>query len=228
VLARLYTTRRVTWRGTLKLWLTWRDTIYHWHRYSCLQVDDYCQSRQNHNPEERLLKAYHIYQHYYNYHKESSTTIAKKSPFLRTATFIFCLPWGRPCCNHAKRCMNEKTIQCLPNHSQYVPIYLQQFPSCSNHNCKKSPFLRTRPSFFLFALGTPLLQSRKTLHEWKDNSVLAKPLAACAHLFSTVSQLFEPQVQKIAVFTYCSPHFCFPWRPPCDYHAICCMDGKTI
>jgi len=51
---------------------------------------------------------------------------------------------------------------------------------------------------FLFALGTPLRQSRKTLHEWKDNSVLAKPLAACTHLSSTVSQLglFEPQVQK--------------------------------
>ena len=47
-------------------------------------------------------------------------------------------------------------------------------------------------------------------------------------LSTTVSQLFEPQVQKIAVFTYRSPHFCFPWRRPCDYHAICCMDGKTI
>ena len=58
--------------------------------------------------------------------------------------------------------------------------------------------------------------------------VLAKLLAACTHLSSTVFQLFEPQVQKIAVFTYSSPHFCFPWRRPCDYHAICCMDGKTI
>ena len=28
--------------------------------------------------------------------------------------------------------------------------------------------------------------------------------------------------KKIAVFTYCSPHFCFPWRRPCEYHAICC------
>ena len=44
----------------------------------------------------------------------------------------------------------------------------------------------------------------------------------------TVSQLFEPQVQKIAIFTYRNPHFCFPWRRPCDYHAICCMDGKTV
>jgi len=32
--------------------------------------------------------------------------------------------------------------------------------------------------------------------------------------------------QKIAVFTYRSPHFCFPWRRPCDYHAICCTDGN--
>jgi len=58
----------------------------------------------------------------------------KKSSYLRNPAFIFCLPWGRPCGNHAKRCMNEKTIQCLPNPSQRVPIYLQQFPSYSNCN----------------------------------------------------------------------------------------------
>jgi len=58
--------------------------------------------------------------------------------------------------------------------------------------------------------------------------VLTNCLAACTHLSSTVSQLFEPQVQKITIFTYRSPHFCFLWRRPCDYHAICCMDGKTI
>jgi len=58
--------------------------------------------------------------------------------------------------------------------------------------------------------------------------MLTNWLAACTHLFSTVSQLFEPQVQKITIFTYRSPHFCFPWRRLCDYHAKCCMDGKTI
>ena len=124
------------------------------------------------------------------------------------------------------------------------------------------------------------------LHGCNDNSVLAKPVAACTHLSSTVFELFEPQVQKIAVFTYrshifvfpgdapatitqyvawmerkfngCqfsrsmylsifnsfrvirwlspkiaiftyrSRHFCFPWRRFCDYHAMCCMDGKSI
>ena len=84
---------------------------------------------------------------------------------LRTPAFIFCLPWGRPCGNHGKSCMNEK------------------------------------------------------------NLVLAKPRAACTHLSLTVSQLFELQVQKIAAFTYRSPHFCFTWRRPCDYHAMCSMDG---
>ena len=55
----------------------------------------------------------------------------------------FCFPWGRPCGSHAKRCMNEKTIQCLPNTLQHVPTYLQHFPSYSNRKCKKSPFSRT-------------------------------------------------------------------------------------
>jgi len=59
---------------------------------------------------------------------------------------------------------------------------------------------------FLFPLETPLQKSRNMLHGWKDNSMLAKPLAVCTvfscqHLSSTVSQLFEQQVQKIAVFT---------------------------
>jgi len=80
----------------------------------------------------------------------------------------------------------------------------------------------------LFSLETPLRLSRNMLHRWKDNSMLVKRLAACTHLSSTVSQLFEPQVQKLAVFTYHSPHFCFPWRRPCDYHPICSVTGKTI
>ena len=57
---------------------------------------------------------------------------------------------------------------------------------------------------FLFALGTPLWQSRKTLHEWKDNLVPAKPLA-CTHLSSTISQLFELQVQKNRRFRFHVP-----------------------
>jgi len=66
---------------------------------------------------------------------------------------------------------------------------------CIASRSKKIAIFMYPSLHFLFALGTPLWQSRKTLHKWKDNSVFAKPIAACKHLSSTVSQLFEPQVQ---------------------------------
>jgi len=34
---------------------------------------------------------------------------------------------------------------------------------------------------------------------------------------------------KKSPFSRTTAHiFCFPWKRPCDYHAICCMDGKAI
>jgi len=50
---------------------------------------------------------------------------AKKSPFSRTAAHIFVSPGDPPCEYHAICCTDGKTIQCLPNPSQQVPIYLQ-------------------------------------------------------------------------------------------------------
>ena len=100
----------------------------------------------------------------------------QKSSFLRTPALIFCLPWGRRCGNHAKRCMNEKTIQCLPNPSQYVPIYLQHFPVIRTASAKNRRFHVPQPTF-LFTLETSLRLSRNMLHGWKDNLVLAKSLA---------------------------------------------------
>jgi len=44
--------------------------------------------------------------------------------------------------------------------------------------------------------------------------MLAKPLAACTHLSSTVSQLFEPQVHKIAIFHIPQPTFVSPGDAP--------------
>jgi len=47
---------------------------------------------------------------------------------------------------------------------------------------------------FLFPLETPLRLSRSMLHGWKDNSMLAKPLAACSYLSSIVSELYDALV----------------------------------
>jgi len=93
------------------------------------------------------------------------------------------------------------------------PSILNSFSVIRTASAKNRRFYVPQPTF-LFLLETPLQLSRNMLHGWKDNLVLVKPLVACAHLSSTVSQLFEPQVQKIAVFTYRSPHFCFPLKTP--------------
>jgi len=97
----------------------------------------------------------------------------KKSPFLRTPAFIFCLPWGRPCGNHAKRCMNEKTIQCLPNSSQHVPIYFQQLPSYSNRKCKKLPFSRTAAHILVSPGDGPAIITQYV--EWVERQCLPNP-----------------------------------------------------
>jgi len=103
----------------------------------------------------------------------------------------FCFPWGRPWGNHAKCCMNGKRIRCLQIVTQHVPIYFQQFPSYSNRKCKKSAIFTYCRPHFLFPLETPLRLSRNVLHGWKDNSMLAKRLAACTYLSSIVSELYD-------------------------------------
>ena len=118
--------------------------------------------------------------------------------------------------------MKRQFSACQTPRSMYPSIF-NSYPVIRTASAKNRHFHVPQPTF-LFLLETPLRLSRNILHGRKDNSMLVKPLAAYTHLSSTVFQLCEPQVQKIAVFTYCSTHFCFP----CDCHAICCMDGKTI
>jgi len=55
---------------------------------------------------------------------------------------------------------------------------------------KNRRFHAPQPTF-LFSLETPLRLSCNMLHEWKDNSMLAKPLAACTYLSSIVSELYD-------------------------------------
>ena len=103
--------------------------------------------------------------------------------------------------------------------SQFLPLFEPKVQ-------KNRRFHVPQPTF-LFPLETSLRLSRNMLHGWKDNSVLAKLLAVCTYLFNNfrvircLSQCVNP---KIAIL----PHFCFPWRRPCDYHAMCCIDRKTI
>ena len=106
-------------------------------------------------------------------------------------------PWRRPCDYHAICCMDGKTIQCLPKHLQRVPIYL------------------TYPSLhFLFALGTTLWQSRKTLHEWKEFGACQTPRSMYLSIFNSfrvIRCLSQCISLKIAIFT---TFFVFPGDAP--------------
>jgi len=59
------------------------------------------------------------------------------------------------------------------------------------HEREKIAVYTYRSPHFLFPLETPLRLSRNMLHGWKDNSMLAKPLAVCTYLSSTVSELYD-------------------------------------
>ena len=89
---------------------------------------------------------------------------------------------------------------------------------------KTLPCLQNASQHITFLHTTAFNHEKRCMNE---NTIQCLPNPS-QHVPSTVSQLFDLQVQKIAVFTYRRPHFCFSWRRPCDYHAMCCMDGKTI
>jgi len=71
----------------------------------------------------------------------------------------------------------------------YTSIF-NGFPVIRTASAKNRRFHVPQPTF-LFPLETPLRLSRNILYGWKDNSMLAKPLAACTYLSSTVSELYD-------------------------------------
>jgi len=65
------------------------------------------------------------------------STNVKKSPFSRTAAHIFVSPGDAPATiTQYVACMNWKTIQCLPNPSQYRPTYLSSIITVLPHTLK--------------------------------------------------------------------------------------------
>jgi len=70
------------------------------------------------------------------------------------------------------------------------PSIFNGFPVIRTANAKYRRFHVPQPTF-LFLLETPLRLSRNMLHGWKDNSMLAKPLAVCTYLSSIVSELYN-------------------------------------
>jgi len=118
------------------------------------------------------------------------------------------LPWGRPCGNHAKRCMNEKTIQCMPNPSQHVPIYIQQFPSYSNRKCKKSQFSRTAAHIFVSPGDAPAIFTQYVAWMERQFNACQTPRSMYLSIFNSfrvircLSQCASPKNRYFTTFLF--------------------------
>jgi len=113
--------------------------------------------------------------------------------------------------------MKRQFSACQTPCSMYPSIF-NSFPVIRTASAKNRPFHILQPTH-LFPLETPLWLSRSKLHGWKDNSMLAKPLAACTCLCSTVSELYDAEVNAYVQKSLFLPHFCFPWGRPWGNHA---------
>ena len=135
--------------------------------------------------------------------------LQKKSSFLRTPAFIFCLPWGRPCGNHAKRCNNEKTIQCLPNSSQHVTVSQLFEPQVQ----KIRRFHVPQPTFFVYRGDAPEIITQYVPWMERQFDACQTPRSMYLSIFNSfrvircLSQCLSP---KIAIFTT----FLFPLGTP--------------
>jgi len=125
----------------------------------------------------------------------------------------FCFPGRRPCEYHAICCRDGKAIQCLPNPSQHVPIYLQQFPSYSNRKCKKSPFSRTAAHIFVSPGDATATMTKNVVsmeRQFNACQTVRSMYLSTFKSFRVIRCLNQCVSPKIAVFTT----FLFPLGTP--------------
>jgi len=115
----------------------------------------------------------------------------------------------------------------LTNWLAECTIYLQQFPSYSNRNCKKSPFSRTAAHICVSPGDAPATIMQCVAWMERQFNACQTPRIMYLSIFNSfrvircVTQCVSP---KVAIFTT----FLFPWGRPWGNHAKCCMDGKRI
>ena len=115
---------------------------------------------------------------------------------------------------------------CKTPPTMYPSIY-NSFPVIRTTNAKNRHFYVCRPSFFVCP-GDALVAITQNVAWMKTQfSACQTPCSMYPSIFNSFP-VIRTASAKIAVFTYRSPHFCFPWRRPCNYHAMCCTDEKTI
>jgi len=139
----------------------------------------------------------------------------------------FCFPWKRPCDYHEYVEWMERQFNACQTPRSMYPLICNSFPVIRTASAQNRRFHVPQPTF-LFTLETPLRLSRNVAQMERQFNARQTPRSMHPSIFNSFPVIRTANAKKIAVFTYRSPHFRFSWRRPCDYHAICCMDGKTI
>jgi len=117
----------------------------------------------------------------------------KKSQFSRTAAHIFVSPGDAPAIITQYVAWMERRFNAGQTPRSMYPSAFNSFPVIRTASAKTCRFHVSHPTF-LFPLERPLRLSPNMFHGWKDNSMLAKPVAACIYLSSIVSELYDAEV----------------------------------
>ena len=156
----------------------------------------------------RLFTYLLTYPSIYNSFGVILTTIAKnRHVTYNSVHFLFA------CGNHIKRCINEKTIHCLPNPSQHVPIYLQQFHSYSNRKCKKIAVFTYAAHIFVSPEDAPAIITQCDASMERQFNACQTHRSIYLSIFNSfrvIRCLTQSLSPKIAIFTT----FLFPLGTP--------------
>jgi len=153
------------------------------------------------------------------------STNVKKSPFSRTAAHIFVFPGDAPATiTQYVAWMERQFNACQTLRSMYLSIYnsFRVIPCSSQCVSRKIAIL----PHFCFPWGAPGAITLNVV--WMEREFDAYKLSCSMYpsIFNSFP-VIRTASAKIAVFTYRSPHFCFPWGRPLDNHAKClCMERE--
>jgi len=104
-------------------------------------------------------------------------------------------------------------------YSSLIPYTLcREFPTF----CLPNVFLKDHPPYVL-----PSISPRPLVYHSDERSFIIKRRGWWK--IRPFSPFYHQSYRVYCCSRTAQPtFFCFPWWRPCDYHAICCMDGKTI
>ena len=153
------------------------------------------------------------------------TASAKKSPFSRTAAHIFVSPGDAPATITQYVVWMERQFNaCQTLRSMYLSIFnsFRVIRCLSQYVSKKIAIFY---HIFVSAGDAPGAITLNVVSMEKEFVAYKLSRSMYASIFNSfpIPSYSNRKCKKLAVFTYFSPHFCFPWRRPCDYHAVCCI-----